>query len=261
MTMSELPFRPEELRDSALEGEAFIKFLHEEKRRKYSEPPPLYQLLYEGKLSKEQAKLWIKDMYVYWDYVMYYSTGAIFVKTNDEEVRTNILRKIVDIEGEDVVNDLTGWTTPAYEELWLRLGEGLGVSREEIQSWKPFVRTHYAIRTLAMLSRWWDWTWIDGVASFYAGDLHGREYLGKAYEALKKFQGVPDQNLEFFRVYLNDVDSHTPWEEKALSYWCCTRERQLTAARAFRNRLDIENQLLVAGYRAVTLKKMPSQVP
>ena len=261
MTMSELPYGPEELKESPLDGKGFLRFLQEEKRRTYPEPPPLYQLLYDGKLSKEQAKLWIKDMYVYWDYAMYFSTGAIFVKTNDEEVRTHILRRIVDIEGEDVVNDLTGWTTPAYEELWLRLGEGLGISREENISWKPFVRTHYAIRTLANLSRWWEWTWLDGVASFYAGDLHGKEYLGKAYEAFKGIYGLPDQNLEFFRVYLKCVDSYIPWEEKALSYWCCTRERQLTAARALRNRLDIENQLLIAVHKVITSEKMPPQVP
>ena len=104
--------------------------------------------------------LWVKDMYLYWDHAVVYSTGAIFVKTNDEEVRTQILRKLVDIEGKEVVNDLTGWTTPSYEELWLRFGEGLGITRKEIQSWKSFTRTHYAITTLCMLSRWWEWTWL-----------------------------------------------------------------------------------------------------
>jgi hypothetical protein len=51
------------------------------------------------------------------------------------------------------------------------------------------------------------------------------------------------------------------WEEQALAYWCCTRERQLTAAKAFRKRLDIENQLLVSVHRAATTERMPLQVP
>lgn len=261
MTMSELPYGPDQLKDPPLDGDAFIKLLHEEKARKYPQPPPLYQLLYDGKLGKEHLKLWVKDMYTYWDDAMVYSTGAIFVKTNDEEVRTHILKKMVEVEGKDVVNDLTGWTTPAYEELWLRFGEGLGMSREEILSWKTYTRTHYAISTLKMCSRWWEWSWLDGVASFYAGDLHGREYLGRAYEVIKKSYDVPEKNLEFFRVYLEDIAENIPWEEKALSYWCCTRERQLTAARAFRNRLDIENQLLVGLHRAATSEQMPLQVP
>ena len=84
MTMSELPYRPDELLAPALDGQAFLEFLRDEKNRKYPDPPPLYQLLYDGKLKKEHLELWVKDMYVYWDYAMYYTTGAIFIKTNDE---------------------------------------------------------------------------------------------------------------------------------------------------------------------------------
>jgi hypothetical protein len=51
-----------------------------------------------------------------------------------------------------------------------------------------------------------------------AADLHGRQYLGRAYEALKDGYGVPDEHLEFFRVYLEDVASHLSWEEEALAY-------------------------------------------
>lgn len=259
--MSELPYGPDDLKEPALEGKAFIRFLHEEKKRKYPETPPLYQNLCAGKSANEHLKLWVKDMYSYWDHAMVYSTGAIYIKTNDEEVRTEILRKLVDIEGKEVVNDLTGWTTPAYEELWLRFAEGLGISRDEVLSWKSFTRTHYAITTLCMLSRWWEWTWLDGIASLYAGDLHGRDTLGQVYKGLQKHYQIPEKNLEFFRVFEDDVASHIPWEEKALSYWCCTRERQLTAARAFRKRLDIEDQLLNAPHRAATTEHTPLQIP
>jgi len=57
------------------------------------------------------------------------------------------------------------------------------------------------------------------------------------------------------------VESHLPWEEETLAYWACTKERQLTAARAFRNRLDIEYQLLLPVYMAATTDQMPLQVP
>ncbi len=259
--MSEPPFGPEELNEPALAGEQFVKFLQQEKTRKYPDPPPFYQMLCDGKLNRDQLSLWIKDLYRYWDHGLVFSTGAIFVKTNDEAVRTNILKKMVDIEGKDVVNDLTGATTPAYEELWLRLGAGFGVARDEIVSWKSFTRTHYSIATLCMLSRWWEWSWLDGIASFYASDLHHQEQLQKVYQACKSLYKMTDPGLEFFRAYLEDVPGHIKWQEQALAYWCCTRERQLTAAKAFRKRLDIENQLLVAVHKAATSEKMPLQVP
>ena len=62
-------------------------------------------------------------------------------------------------------------------------------------------------------------------------------------------------------MLLGDVDSHIPWEEEGLAYWACTTERQLTAARAFRERLDIEHQLLVALEEARKGERMPYQVP
>ena len=116
--MSELPYGPEDLKEPALSGDDYIRYLQNEMAKKKLETPPLYQSIRDGKYSKDHLKLWVKDMYLYWDYAMVYSTGAIYVKTNDEQVRTQILRKLVDIEGKEVVKDLTGWTTPAYEELW-----------------------------------------------------------------------------------------------------------------------------------------------
>jgi pyrroloquinoline quinone (PQQ) biosynthesis protein C len=258
---AQLPFGPEDLKAPPLDSPAFIEFLHAEQGRRYPAPPPFYAALYEGRLSHEDLKLWVKDQYSYWDHGVVYSTGAIFVKTNDEPTRTHMLRKLVDIEGEDVVQDLSGSTTPAWEELWLRFGEGLGLAREEITGAQPFTRTHFAITTLCTYARYWDWTWLDGIASFYAADLHGRQYLGRAYAALQDAYGVAAEPLEFFRVYLDDVATHLVWEAEALAYWCCTTERQLTAARAFRERLDIEYQLLVGLESSRAEGRLAAMVP
>jgi len=257
----EPPYGPEELKEPPLEGAKFLALLDSEKARTQPEPPPLYQDLAAGKLHRDDLHLWVKDMYSYWDHALVFSTGAIFVKTNDEATRTHILRKLVDLEGEDTVKDLTGWTTPAYEELWLRFGEGLGLSRREIVDWKPFTRSYYAQTTLCTLSRWWEWSWLDGIASFLAGDLFGQENLGRVYEAVQRHYDVPESALDFFRVYLEDLATHMPWERETLAYWCCTKERQLTAVKAFRYRLVIEQQLLVRPYTAITTEKMPLQVP
>lgn len=258
---SQIPSRPEDLKDPPLEGTAFVRFLQEEMKRKYPEPPPFFQALYAGRLDRDALRLWVKDLYSYWDDALVYSTGAIYIKTNDEPLRTHMLRRMVDIEGEVVTEDLSGLTTPAYEELWLRFGEGLDLSRDDIASWRPFTRTFYAMSTLRTYSRYWDWTWLDGLATFYAADLHWREYYRRAHEALRDIYKVDERSLEFFPVLLGDTESHVPWEEEALAHWTCTTERQLTAARAFRERLDIENQLVVALDVAVTEGKLPYQVP
>ena len=113
---------------------------------------------------------------------------------------------------------------------------------------------------MRLLSRSWEWSWLDGIASFYAGDLFGRDYLGLARDALKRHYGLADDALEFFHAYVEDVSGDLQWEEEALAYWCCTQERQLTAARALRTRLDIEYQL-VHPLHAATSGAAPLQVP
>ena len=239
------PFGPTELLVPPFSGDAFLAQLGEQWQEKCPQPQPFFQAMYDGKLKSEDLQAWVKDWYIYWDDGVVYSTASMFVKNNDEPMRTHILRRLVDIEGENLVEEHSGSQTPAWEELWLRFGEGLGVSRKEIQDSKPFTRTYFAVQTLRSYSRYWDWSWLDGIATFYASDLYGREFLGQAYNALKNQYHISDEALEFFRIYLGDIDSHLQWEKDALAYWCCTTERQLTAARAFRERIDIEQQMLV----------------
>jgi pyrroloquinoline quinone (PQQ) biosynthesis protein C len=239
------PYGPAELSAPPLSGEAFLAQLGQQWQGKCQQPSPFFQAMYDGKLKQEDLQAWVKDWYNYWDDGVVYSTASLFVKNNDEPMRTHILRRIVDIEGEDLVEEHSGSQTPAWEELWLRFGEGIGVPRRETESAKPYSRTYFAVQTLRSYSRYWDWSWLDGVATLYASDLYGQEFLGRAYDALKNQYHVPDHALEFFRVYLGDIESHFGWEKEALAYWCCTTERQLTAARAFRERIDIDQQLLV----------------
>lgn len=260
--MNQPPYDRNDLAAPTLDGPGFLKLLQTQRAEKYPEPPDFYQALFNGTLKRELLHLWVKNLYHYWDYGLRFSTGAIIAKNNDEESRKKMIRKIVRIEGKNVVNDINPeWTAPSYEELWVRLGEGLGVSREEILPFAMYTRSYFAVSTLCLFSRWWEWSWLDGVASFYAADLLGRDYIPRVFEALRRHYGVADEYLDLFPNYLEDVEESIPWEEEALDYWACTTERQLTAARAFRNRLDIEYQLLLPLHHVATGERVPFQVP
>jgi pyrroloquinoline-quinone synthase len=259
--MNHPPWNAEDLKAPPLSGADFLTLLAKQREEKYAGPPPFYQALFDGKLQPEDLKLWVKNMYYYWDYGLQFSTASIFIKTNEEATRGKMLKKLVCIEGKDIVNDLVGWTTPAYEELWLRFGEGLGLKREEVTQWKPFTRSYYAVSTLNLMSRWWEWSWLDGVASFYAGDQLAKDLMAKAHEALKTRYGIADEHLEFFKAFVGDVTEDIPWEAECLAEWACTTERQLNAARAFRYRLDIEYQYALPMHQAVSSEEFPLQVP
>jgi pyrroloquinoline quinone (PQQ) biosynthesis protein C len=248
--LAQIPYGPEELSVAPMSGSDYVKHLDETVWERCSDLPQFYARLVAGELSKDDLQVWVKDRYPYWDATLYYSTGAAFVKTNYEPTRTELLRKLVDIEGKDVVNDVNGWETPDYEELWLRLGEALGTARAAVDSWKPFTRSFLADDTLRTFSRWWEWSWLYCIGSMYAGDLFITQWAAPVRSALASHYGLSLDALVFFDAVVTDAVSHLKWESATLAHWACTTERQLTAARALRTRLDIESQLLIATERA-----------
>jgi len=76
---------------------------------------------------------------------------------------------------------------------------------------------------------------------------------------------VPDSALDFFLNYPRDTENDLKWLGSDLRYLACTTERQHTAARAFRERLDIENQVVTAVWLAREAEKagreLPARVP
>lgn len=260
--MNQPPYDRNDLAALPLDGPDFLNLLRQRRQERYPEPPEFYQALFDGTLKREYLELWVKNLYYYWDYGLRFSTGSIIAKNNDEASRKDMIRKSVRIEGENVVNDLNAaWTAPAYEELWLRFGEGLGLSRDEITSFHMYTRSYFAVSTLCVYSRWWEWSWLDGVASFYAADLLVRDYIPRVYEALKQQYRLTEEHLQLFPELIEDAEESIPWEEQVLDYWAFTTERQLTAARAFRYRLDIEYQLLLPLHHVASGERVPFQVP
>ncbi|HVB04838.1 MAG TPA: hypothetical protein VNF07_01110 [Acidimicrobiales bacterium] len=258
--MSQTPYGPEDLAVPPLSGQEFLSLLSEQYEQKMSEPPAFYKELIAGNLSRDALQAWVLDQYYYWDH-LYFSTAAIYIKTNEHAIRAKLLRRLVWVEGKNVVRDIRPeWSTPAYEELFARLGESLGVTRQQLAEWRPYTRTFFAITTLCMYSRAWEWTWLDGIANLYASDLFYVGVLGQVRDALSAKYGVADADLEFFDAVLGDAKENIAWEEEVLAHWACTTERQLLAARALRERLDIEGQCLVP-LAEVAAGKAPFQAP
>ena len=259
--MSQLPFRPEDLDHPALAGSAFLELLDDDYQRRNAEVQPFFAKLFAGELTTDQLKIWAKDLYLYWD-SLYFSTGGIFIKTNETTVRAGLLRKLVEVEGRVIANDVVpDWTNPAYEELWIRFGESLGLAREEITSWQTFTRSFFAISTLCMYSRGWEWSWLDGLANLYGADKFYLDYLERARIVLVERYDIAAEALRFFDAVVGDARENVAFEADGLAYWACTTERQLTAARAFRERIDIERQVIFSLDEVVTSGELPFQIP
>ncbi len=259
--MSQLPYGPHDLAQPSLDPSAFLELLESDFARKTNAMPPVYEQLIAGTLEPETLKCWVKDMYLYWD-ALYFSTAAIFIKTNEPKSREGMLRKLVEVEGRVVVNDIVpDWTNPAYEEMWLQFATGMGLSRDEVTSWQTFTRSFFSISTLCLYARGWEWTWLDGIANLYAADCFYLEYFPRIADSLRENYGCTEESLRVFEAVVNDAKENVVFERESLGFWACSTERQLTAARAFRERIDIEHQLLASIDELISTGELPFQIP
>ena len=131
------------------------------------------------------------------------------------------------------------------------------MSRRGVTSPAPY----FAVSTLELCTRWWEWSWLDGIAGLFASDLLARDTMAKAGKVLQTQHGIAEEHLEFFQRMSEDSEEDLGWEEATLAEWACTTERQLTAARAFRYRLDIDYQYVQPVHAAITTGEFPVQVP
>lgn len=259
--MSQLPFGPEDLKGPALSPDAFLELLESDFERKTAVLPLVYEQIIAGTLDIETIRCWAKDMYLYWD-TLYFSTGGIFIKTNETKAREGMLRKLVEVEGRVVVNDVApSWTNPAYEEMWLQFANGLDISRDEVTSWPTFTRSYFSISTLCLYARGWEWSWLDGIANLYAADRFYIHYFPKISASLRNNYGIAEEALRVFDALVSDATENVLFERETLGYWTCTTERQLSAARAFRERIDIEHQVLASLDELIASGKLPFQIP
>lgn len=259
--MSQLPYGPDDLASPPLSGNEFLELLDSDFARKTAERPLVFERITDGSLSLDYLRVWAQDLYLYWD-SLYFSTGAVFVKTNETKTREGLLRKLVEVEGRVLVNDVSpDWTNRAYEEMWLDFCEAIGLGRSEVTSFQTFTRSFFAISTLCLYARGWEWSWLDGVANLYAADLYYIEFLSGVLESLRTNYKLPEDPLRVFEAVIADAKENVSFEREALAYWACTTERQLTAARAFRERIDIENQIAESMAELIVTSEMPFQVP
>ena len=98
-----------------------------EKGKGYHIYHPFHVMMYEGKLTKEQLQSWVLNRF-------YYQTGiplkdaAILSNCPNVEVRKQWIVRITDHDG---VDDTVGGI-----EAWIKLGEAVGLTREDVTSLK-----------------------------------------------------------------------------------------------------------------------------
>jgi pyrroloquinoline-quinone synthase len=172
-----------------LSEQALLDRLRQVGTTRYHDQHPFHLRMHAGELSQAELQVWVVNRFCYQTRIPV-KDALIVAKSPDPAFRRSWLRRIVDHDGAEP--DSGGL------ELWLRLGEGVGVARERMNSQRdvlPGVR--FACDAYVTLVR--EASLVEAVASslteFFAPDLMSRRI--SAFE--RHYPFIDPSALEYFR--------------------------------------------------------------
>ena len=167
----------------------FIDWLRREGASRYHDAHPVHVLMHEGKLDKRQLQQWVLNRYYYQTRIPI-KDALILSKSEDPAFRRAWIRRIHDHDGNQ--------PGEGGLALWLRLAEGVGLSRAEVESLASVLPgVKFACDANVTLVR--ERSLLEAVASslteFFAPDLMSRRI--SAWE--KHYPWVDAEMLAYFR--------------------------------------------------------------
>jgi pyrroloquinoline-quinone synthase len=204
---------------------------------RYHNLHPFHRRMDAGELTRAELQRWVTNRFYYQECIPL-KDAAIMSNCPEVEVRRHWIERIIDhdgkAEGEGGI------------ESWLRLGEALGVPREELRSERgvlPGVR--YAVDAYVNFAR--RRPWIEAVASSLT-ELFGPAAIRVRLEALERhYPWIDPAGLEYFRTRLVQAPRDADYALELVVARCRTREQQDAAVAA----LQFKTQVLWAQLDAI----------
>jgi len=183
---------------------------------------PFHVLMHEGKLTRRQLQGWVANRLAY-QRAIPRKDGAIISSCPLPEVRRLWIQRIVDHDG---VEEGTGGI-----ELWIRLGEALGVPREEMEDERhvlPAVRMAAESYVTFCRTHWW----VESVASSLT-ELFAPDIMHQRLAAFPEhYPWVDTDGLEYFRSRLVQAPRDSRQAIEIVQRFCTTTDTQRKAFEA-----------------------------
>jgi pyrroloquinoline-quinone synthase len=191
---------------------------------RYHDRHPFHVRMDAGELSREELRRWVANRF-YYQRCIPIKDAAILSNCPDLDVRREWIKRITDHDG----------TSPGTGgiESWLRLGEALGVSREDLESERqvlPGVR--YAVDAYVDFAR--RRPWVEAVASSLT-ELFGPSAIRVRLASLETHHPwIDPAGLQYFRDRLVLAPRDAEYALRLVVERCVTREMQERAVGALR---------------------------
>jgi pyrroloquinoline-quinone synthase len=196
---------------------------------RYHDRHPFHVRMDGGELTRAELQRWVANRF-YYQRCIPLKDAAILANCPEVEVRRAWVQRIIDHDG-------TGPGTGGIES-WLRLGESLGVAREELLSERmvlPGVR--YAVDAYVTFAR--TRPWIEAVASSLT-ELFGPGAIRVRLAALEaRYPWIDPAGLEYFRARLVQAPRDAQHALDLVVERCLTRSEQERAVAALRFKTEM----------------------
>jgi pyrroloquinoline-quinone synthase len=190
---------------------------------------PFHTLMHEGRLSRRQLQGWVANRLAY-QRAIPRKDAAILSNCPDPGVRRVWLQRIVDHDG-------TGPGTGGIE-MWVRLGEALGVPREEMED-ERHVLPGVRLATEAYVTFCRTRPWIDGVASSLT-ELFAPDLMRRRIAAFPEhYPWVRAEALAYFQSRLTQAPRDSRHGLELVRTHCTTVETQQRAFAALAFKLEL----------------------
>ena len=210
-------------------AEEFVERLRAVGREAYHDKHPFHRLMNEGRLSPEQIRLWVANRFYYQKNIPI-KDAVLLSRCPDREVRREWVQRILDHDGTA--------TEPGGIENWLRLGEAVGLSRDDLELDRlllPGVRYAVDAYVAFVSSR----PWIEGVAASLT-ELFAPPLLAERLKALEeRYPWIDPRGLAYFRGRLTQAPRDSEYGLRTVLARCDTRERQGRAVTAVRFKCEL----------------------
>ena len=196
---------------------------------RYHSRHPFHIRMDAGQLSRPELQRWVANRFYYQKSIPL-KDAAILANCPEVAVRRAWIGRIIDHDG---ATDGTGGL-----ESWLRLGEAIGVSRENLLSEQrvlPAVR--YAVDAYVNFAR--QKPWIEAVASSLT-ELFGPAAIRVRIAALERhYRWIDAAGLEYFRTRLVKAPRDAQYALNLTLERCQTHEQQAAAVAALRFKTEV----------------------
>jgi pyrroloquinoline-quinone synthase len=215
-------------RQTPTEVDGFVEALRAQSRR-YHDQHPFHVRMNAGRLTRRQLQGWVANRF-YYQVAIPRKDAAILANCPDLDVRRRWIRRILDHDG----------TRPGEGgiETWLRLGEAVGVAREEMLEERHLVPgVRFAVDAYVTFAR--TRPWVEAVASSLT-ELFAPDLMAERLAAFERhYPWIDSDGLAYFRARLDQAPRDAGHALEVVTEHCRSAEERAGAVAALSFKCDV----------------------